>query len=64
VIVAGVVGLTRADAMRTLANENLTPAVHEVPSSEPAGTVVAQAPAGGMRLEPHAQVRINVSTGR
>jgi beta-lactam-binding protein with PASTA domain len=63
VIVAGVVGLSRADATRTIVNEGLTPAVFEVPSSEPAGTVVAQAPAGGTRIEAGSPVRVNVSAG-
>jgi eukaryotic-like serine/threonine-protein kinase len=60
--VPSVVGLTRAEADAQLSDAGLEANVFEVPSIEPAGTVVAQHPVGG-RLRQGQAVRLNVSTG-
>jgi len=61
--VPNVVGLTRGQAEAELSNARLEANVVEVPSDEPAGTVVAQNPVGGQAQQGSA-VRLNVSTGR
>ena len=60
--VPSLVGLTRAEADAQLSDAGLEANVFEVPSIEPAGTVVAQNPVGGQLRQGQA-VRINVSTG-
>ena len=60
--VPSVVGLTRAEAEAQLSDVGLEANVFEVPSIEPAGTVVAQNPVGG-QLRQGEPVRLNVSTG-
>ena len=62
VAVPNVVGMTRSDAEAQLVDAGLEPDVDEVPSDEPAGTVVAQHPTGG-ELRMGEAVRINVSLG-
>jgi serine/threonine-protein kinase len=61
--VPNVVGLTRGQAEAELSNARLEANVVEVPSDEPAGTVVAQNPVGGQAQQGSA-VRLNVSAGR
>jgi serine/threonine-protein kinase len=61
--VPGVVGKTLADAVAELTDANLDANPQEVPSSEPAGTVVAQDPKAGTVLVEGSRVRINVSKG-
>jgi eukaryotic-like serine/threonine-protein kinase len=60
--VPSLVGQTRAEAEAQLSELGLKANVFEVPNIQPAGTVVAQNPAGGQIREDEA-VRINVSTG-
>jgi beta-lactam-binding protein with PASTA domain len=60
--VPSMVGLTRAEAEAQLSDAGLEANVFEVPSIEPAGTVVAQNPVGG-ELRQGEAVRLNVSTG-
>jgi beta-lactam-binding protein with PASTA domain len=60
--VPSMVGLTRAEAEAQLSDAGLEANVFEVPSIEPAGTVVAQNPVGGQIRQGEA-VRLNVSTG-
>lgn len=60
--VPNVVGLSRAEAEAELSSAKLQANVVEVPSAEPAGTVVAQNPVGGQAREGSA-VRINVAQG-
>ena len=60
--VPSMVGLTRAEAEAQLSSAGLEANVFEVPSIEPAGTVVAQNPVGGQVRQGQA-VRLNVSTG-
>ena len=57
------VGQTEDDAREQLTNLGLGANVVEVPSSEPAGTVVAQNPAGGSTAREGSTVRLNVSAG-
>jgi hypothetical protein len=61
VIVTSVVGLPRAVAIRALLNEGLGIRVYGVPSSKPAGTVVAQSPKSGSRARAGTYARINVA---
>lgn len=60
--VPSVVDLTRAEAEAQVRDAGLEPNVFEVPSIEPAGTVVAQHPLGGQARR-GSSVRLNVSTG-
>ena len=60
--VPSMVGLTRAEAEAQLSDAGLEANVFEVPSIEPAGTVVAQNPVGG-QLRQGQPVRLNVSSG-
>jgi len=61
--VPNVVGLSRAEAEAELSSAQLEANVVEVPSDQPAGTVVAQNPVGGQAQQGTA-VRLNVSRGR
>jgi eukaryotic-like serine/threonine-protein kinase len=56
-------GLTRDDAVARLIAANLVQDVHEVPSNQPAGIVVAQDPKAGTEVPEQTKVRINVSSG-
>ena len=60
--VPSLVGLSRAEAEAQLSSAKLEANVVEVPSSEPAGTVVAQSPPSGQLRQGEA-VRLNVSSG-
>ena len=56
-------GLSRDAAVALLRDANLVQDVHEVPSSEPANTVLAQDPKAGVEVPVNTKVRINVSSG-
>ena len=60
--VPSVVGLSQADATAQVKAAGLAPISSPVPSDEPAGTVVAQNPAGG-QADRGSNVRLNVSSG-
>jgi serine/threonine-protein kinase len=62
VVVPSVVGSTQADATTQLESAGLGANVVQVPSQDPAGTVVAQHPAGG-KAKRGSSVRLNVSKG-
>ena len=59
--VPGVVGKSLADAVAALASVKLEANPQNVPSDQPAGTVVAQDPKAGTVLVERSRVRINVS---
>jgi eukaryotic-like serine/threonine-protein kinase len=61
--VPDLIGQRRADAVRSLESAGLQANVVTVAASEPAGTVVAQNPAGGTRIVRGSPVRVNVSRG-
>jgi eukaryotic-like serine/threonine-protein kinase len=61
--VPDVVGLDQADAREQLGNLGLGTNVVEVPSSQEAGTVVAQSPVAGSTARLGSTVRLNVSAG-
>jgi len=63
VTVPSVVGSTQSDATTQVTAAGLKPNVVQVPSTEPAGTVVAQHPAGG-QAQRDSFVRLNVSRGQ
>jgi eukaryotic-like serine/threonine-protein kinase len=63
VAVPDVRGMGRDEAVDVLTEANLEPNVHDVPSLEPEGSVVAQAPRPGEEVEEGTAVRINVSSG-
>ncbi|MDQ4006301.1 MAG: penicillin-binding transpeptidase domain-containing protein, partial [Actinomycetota bacterium] len=62
--VPNVVGLQQDEATRVLTKAFFTPNSEDVPSTEPAGTVVGQVPAGGSTATAGGQVTIQVSNGR
>jgi serine/threonine-protein kinase len=62
VTVPNVVGMPRAEAEAQLSTAKLEANVVEVPSTQPAGTVVAQNPVGGQARE-GSTVRLNVAQG-
>src|SRR5436190_6635065 len=61
--VPNLVGGSATDAAAELAHRGLEADVHQVPSDEPAGTVLAQDPKPGVKLPVGQSVRINVSKG-
>jgi len=61
--VPGVVGKSSTDAVAALVGAGLKANPQNVPSDEPAGTVVAQDPRAGTVIVQGSTVRINVSTG-
>jgi serine/threonine-protein kinase len=63
VLVPDVTGEGRSTAVSTLRDAGLVPEAARVPSTQPRGTVVAQRPLAGRRVERGAKVRINVSAG-
>jgi len=63
VTVPSVVGETSEDAVAALTRRNLEADVHNIRSSKPQGTVIAQDPAAGARVDEKTKVRINVSNG-
>lgn len=54
-------GQSQADATKTLRQQGLVAHVVDVPSSQPAGTVVAQSPAAGTKVQQGSTVRLNVA---
>jgi beta-lactam-binding protein with PASTA domain len=58
------IGLSEAEAAERLSRRRLEARVVRVASRRPVGTVVAQNPDPGQRLDPESTVRINVSRGR
>ena len=64
VAVPGVVGQTQQAAVATLKQAGLAATVAQVPSSQPAGTVVAQNPATGQKVAQGSAVRLNVAKGQ
>jgi beta-lactam-binding protein with PASTA domain len=63
VIVPQVVGQTQGSAVNALTAKGLKPVLHNVGSSKPSGTVVAQKPASGKEVDKGSKVTLNVSTG-
>jgi len=61
--VPDVTGQSEDDAKQQLADAELKANVVEVPSEQDAGTVIAQNPAAGSKLQQGATVRLNVSRG-
>lgn len=62
--VPNVVGNTEAQANATLINAGFNVQVINQPSSDPAGTVLAQSPNGGSKAQKGAQVTITVATAQ
>ena len=63
VIVPQVVGQSQGSAVNALTGVGLKPVLHNVPSTKPVGTVVAQKPAAGNEVDKGSKVTLNVSTG-
>jgi len=63
VVVPRVVGQTQGDAVQALTALGLKPVLQNVPSAQPAGTVVGQKPPAGKEVDKGAEVTVNVSTG-
>jgi beta-lactam-binding protein with PASTA domain len=63
VAVPAVIGLREAEAVRALESAGLVANGVRVAASEPAGRVVAQNPAAGVRIARGSTVRINLSRG-
>jgi serine/threonine-protein kinase len=62
-VVPDVVDQSSTDAVAALTRVGLKADVHEVPSDQPAGTVLAQDPKAGVKLPVGQPVRINTSKG-
>ena len=63
VVVPQVVGQTQGSAVNALTSAGLKPVLHNVASSRPSGTVVAQKPPAGREVDKGSKVTLNVSTG-
>jgi beta-lactam-binding protein with PASTA domain len=63
VVVPKVVGLSQADAVDRIEQAGLKVNSFPIASTRPRGTVVSELPAGGTRVPPGSDVRINVSLG-
>jgi eukaryotic-like serine/threonine-protein kinase len=63
VVVPDVVGDSSNDAVAALTRKNLVADVHKISSTQPADTVIAQDPKGGVKVTEKTKVRINVSRG-
>jgi serine/threonine-protein kinase len=63
VVVPRVVGQTQGAAVQALTALGLKPVLQNVPSDQPAGTVVGQKPPAGKEVDRGAEVTVNVSTG-
>jgi beta-lactam-binding protein with PASTA domain len=63
VVVPRLVGQTQGDAVQALTALGLKPLLQNVPSAQPAGTVVGQKPPAGKEVDKGAEVTVNVSTG-
>jgi beta-lactam-binding protein with PASTA domain len=64
VSVPALTGHSSQDAVNDLKNAGLSASVTQVPSSQPAGTVVAQNPAAGTKVDRGSAVRLNVAKAR
>jgi penicillin-binding protein 1A len=62
--VPNVVGMTQADAVKTLVKASFTPVVKSAPSTEPKGVVFEQSPPGGASAALGSIVTIMVSNGK
>ena len=63
VVVPRVVGQTQGAAVQALTALGLKSVLQNVPSDQPAGTVVGQKPPAGTEVDKGAEVTVNVSTG-
>jgi beta-lactam-binding protein with PASTA domain len=63
VVVPRLVGQTQGAAVDSLTKLGLKPALQNVPSDKPAGTVVGQNPPAGKEVDKGSKVILNVSTG-
>jgi beta-lactam-binding protein with PASTA domain len=63
VVVPKVVGQEQGAAVDALTKLGLKPVLHNVPSAQPAGTVVGQKPPAGKEVDKGSEVTLNVSTG-
>ena len=63
VVVPTLVGKSQGAAVAALTKLKLKPALHNVPSAQPAGTVVGQKPPAGKEVDKGSTVTVNVSTG-
>lgn len=63
VVVPRIVGKSQGDAVAVLTKLKLRPVLHNVPSAQPAGTVVGQKPPAGKEVDQGSTVTVNVSTG-
>src|SRR5215210_2422031 len=63
VVIPDVVGKSQDDATALLEGQHLGVDPHTVPSNQPEGTVVAQDPGAGERVQENSVVRINVASG-
>jgi beta-lactam-binding protein with PASTA domain len=63
VSVPNVVGQSRSTAEAAIRGAKLVPSLFRVPSSQPKGTVVAQAPPAGKKVAQGSEVRLNLSRG-
>jgi beta-lactam-binding protein with PASTA domain len=63
VVLPRVVGQTQGDAVAALTMLGLKPALQNVPSDKPGGTVVGQNPPAGKEVDKGSKVILNVSTG-
>jgi serine/threonine-protein kinase len=63
VAVPATVGLSRDTVVAAVRAAGLVPRAVAVPSSQPKGTVVAQNPEAGKRVQPGSSVRLNISNG-
>jgi beta-lactam-binding protein with PASTA domain len=63
VVVPRVVGQEQGAAVNALTKLGLKPVLHNVPSAQPAGTVVGQKPPAGKEVDKGSAVTLNVSTG-
>ncbi|HEY3542821.1 MAG TPA: PASTA domain-containing protein [Gaiellaceae bacterium] len=61
VVVPDVTGHSQADAEHDLQQRGLNVTIANVPSAKPAGTVVAQSPAAGSKVQQGSTVRLNVA---
>ena len=63
VVLSDYVGRTQTEAAGELAKQGLKVKVRSVPSNKPAGTITAQDPPGGTKVEVNTLVTINVAEG-
>ena len=61
--VPSVIGQSSEDAVAAMTRRKLEADVHNITSSKPQGTVIAQDPKGGVTVDENTKVRINVSSG-